>query len=247
MPFGFFIKGVISFFIAPFGFIFSLFVLGLYFLYKQQLLKAKLFLSLSFLFLSLFSYPKFANFLIQNLENKYQKYDYSHNIEYIHVLGNGHNTDKTQPLSSHLSDASTKRVLEGIFIYKNTQNSKIIFTGYKDEDNASNSAMSAKFALALGVRMEDIILGEQALDTYDEALFCKKTVKDAPFVLVTSATHMQRAMKLFKMQGLHPLAAPTDFKRESITYLNMPSANALMKSQIAMHEYIGMLWTSLRY
>ena len=85
----FFFKKLIGFFLEPFGMVSALFVLGLYFLYVNKTTRAKQFLLASFSLLFLFSYPPFSNFLVENLENQYPKYDYKTPIEYIHVLGNG--------------------------------------------------------------------------------------------------------------------------------------------------------------
>lgn len=244
---GFYLKKFISFFVEPFGLGLTLIFIGIFFLYKQKQSRAKLFLLLgSFIFL-LFSYPPFSNFLVANLENQYQKYDYKENVEYIHVLGNGHNTDKTQPISSQISDAGVKRVLEGIIIYKKIPNSKLIFTGFKGDTDTSIAQMNSKLAMALGVRGEDIITNDEAKDTKEEAIFTKSILNKQAFVLVTSATHMPRAMMLFKSLGMNPIAAPTNFyKRDMDTYLKAPNIHAFNVSVIAMHEYIGILWAKIK-
>ncbi|WP_457745596.1 YdcF family protein [Sulfurimonas sp.] len=247
MEFGLFIKKFITFFVEPLGIVLTLLVVGVYYFYAKKENKAeKLFLSTLFL-LFLFSYPPFANFLIKNLENQYPKYDYNQSVKYIHVLGHGHNTDTSQPISSHLSCAGTKRVLEGIIIHNKTPDSKIIFTGYEGDTEVGNAQMNAELAQVLGVDENDLIINSNPTDTADEAKFCKTIVEDEPFVLVTSATHMPRAMMLFKSLGMHPIAAPTSFYKDSNTkYLCAPSAKALYKSTIAMHEYIGIVYAKIR-
>lgn len=247
MEFGFFLKKFITFFVEPFGIVFTFLALGIIFLYLKKELQAKIFLSLSITLLFLFSYPPFSNYLVQNLENKYPKYNYAQDVKYIHVLGNGHNTDETQPISSHVSDTGTKRVLEGVIIYKQTPNSKLIFTGYKGDTNATNALMNSKLALALGVSKKDMIINGDPTDTIEEALFTKTIVAEEPFALVTSATHMPRAMILFKAQGLNPIAAPTSFyKSEFKGYLRVPKPIYFHISTMAVHEYIGMLWAKIR-
>lgn len=247
MDAGFFLKQFISFFVEPFGMVLSLFVIGVYLLFVKKDSYAKISLSLSLMLMFLFSYPPFANFLVENLENQYPKYDYTTKVTYIHVLGNGHNTDTTQPLSSQISNSGLKRDLEGIFIYKNTTGSKLIFTGYEGDTNISNAFMNAKFAAELGIDKKDIIVNPKPKDTKEEALFTKTIVGSEPFVLVTSATHMPRAMRLFHSLGMNPIPAPTDFyKKEFDGYLKAPSVISFFKSQIAMHEYIGILWAVIR-
>jgi uncharacterized SAM-binding protein YcdF (DUF218 family) len=247
MELGFMLKKFITFFIEPYGMVFSLFILGLYFLFIKREKLSKVFLSLSFGFLFLFSYPPFANFLISNLENQYPKYDYKHEVKYIHVLGSGHNGDDTQPLSSKIENGGLKRVLEGIIIYRYTENSKLIFTGYGGDMDVSTAKMNETLALTLGVKKEDIILGEEAKDTQEEAYFTKKLVGDKPFILVTSASHMLRSMILFKSIGLKPIAAPTAFYKDKFkSFLKLPTIGSFQKSKIAMHEYWGILWSKLR-
>lgn len=247
MELGFMLKKFITFFIEPYGMVFSLFVLGLYALFIKKEKIAKIFLSLSFGFLFLFSYPPFANFLITKLENQYPKYDYKAQVKYIHVLGSGHNTDPSQPLSSQIGSASVKRDLEGILIHKSLKNSKIIFTGYEGNTNVATAIMNAKLAKALGVKEANLLVNPKPKDTKEEAVFTKSIVADEAFILVTSATHMPRSMMLFKSLGLNPIPAPTNFyKKEFSGAFKIPDIGSFQKSQIAMHEYWGILWNKLR-
>ena len=243
----FFFKKLIGFFLEPFGMVSLLFVLGLYFLYRNNIIRAKQFLLASFFLLFLFSYPPFANFLVKNLENQYPKYDYKTSIEFIHVLGNGHNTDASQPISLHLNDTETKRVLEGIIIHNQTPNSKIIFTGYGGESNTTNAKMNAILASALGVNEEDMVVNGKPVDTREEAKFTKTIVGKNPFVLVTSATHIPRAMMIFRSYGMNPIAAPTNFYKEDFRgYLVKPEARYFFLSTVAVHEYLGMVLAIIR-
>jgi len=244
----FYLKKTISFFIEPFGIVFLLFFLGLIFLYLKQQQKSKIFLSLSFIFLTLFSYPPFANFLVKNLENQYSKYTPTNGIKYIHVLGSGHNTDPLQPISSHLSCSGTKRVLEGVILQKQIRNSILIFTGYAGYTNIPNATMNKQLALSLGVDKKNILTSIKPKDTKEEALFLKTLLKpDEKFILVTSATHMPRAMKIFTSLGLNPVPAPTAFYKQDIkTFFTPPKIYYFYLSQIAMHEYIGSCWEELK-
>ncbi len=247
MEVGFFFKKFISFFLDPLGMVSVLFVLGIYFLYRSKYAKAELFLLSSFGLLYLFSYPPFANFLAQNLEDTYPKYEQKQLVKYIHVLGNGHNTDPSQPISSHLSDGATKRVLEGIIIQKQNPGAKLIFTGFKGDTNTSTAQMNATLAIALGVKEEDIIINPQPVDTIEEAFSTQKLIGNEPFVLVTSATHIPRAMMIFESLGLHPIPAPTNYyKSEYRGLLRAPNVHSLYISTISMHEYFGMILAKIK-
>ena len=247
MEFGFYLKKSIGFFIEPLGLVMTFFAFGLYFLFIKKETLAKYALSFSFFLLFLFSYPPFSNFLVSSLESKYSKYDYSKKINYIHVLGNGHTTDSDQPISSKLTSAGTKRVLEGVIIHFNSPGSKLIFTGYKGKTDTSNAQMNANFAMALGVKRENIIIFGDPKDTQEEAVFSKTVVADEEFVLVTSATHMPRSINLFTSLGLNPIAAPTNFLKEDHRgFFQAPRVRHLENSSVAMHEYFGLLWNAIK-
>jgi uncharacterized SAM-binding protein YcdF (DUF218 family) len=244
---GFYLKKFISFFLEPIGLVLTLLFVGLYYLYLKKEHKAKIFLTAAFFMLFIFSYPPFANYLIKGLEAEYPKYDYKKNVAYIHVLGNGHTTDPKQPISSQISDAGVKRVLEGVIIHRKIPNSKIIFTGYEGKTDVSNAFMNAKLSKELGVSPKDILINPLPKDTKEEALFTKTIVQSKPFILVTSASHMPRAMMLFRSLGMHPIAAPTNFYTEKFYgYLRAPSAHALYISTVALHEYVGIVWIKLK-
>ena len=252
MELAFFLKKTIAYFIKPFGMVSALFAIGLYFLFTKKNNLSKVFLGLAFGVMTLYSYPPFANYLVENLENKYPKYDYTAQVKYIHVLGSGHNVDPEQPLSSQISGAGIKRNVEGILIHKKIENSTIIFTGYKGRTDTPNAVMNASFAKALGVNEENLIVSGLPKDTKEEAVFVKSILGDAPFILVTSATHMPRAMMLFESLGLNPIPAPTDFYKKSFdatalkSYFVAPRVDSFYLSTVAMHEYIGILWDKVR-
>jgi len=247
MDLGFYLKKFITFFIEPLGLVLTLFAVGLYLLLAEQRSYAKPLLYLSFASLLLFSYEPFSNLLLKNLEEKYPRYTHQENIKYIHVLGSGHNTDESQPLSSNISSSGIKRVLEGVMIHKQTPGSKLVFTGYEGDTDVPNAVMNAKLAAALGVEEENMIIEPSPKDTREEALFLRSILLDEKFVLVTSATHMPRAIDLFESLGLNPVAAPTDFrKKEQSGYFKAPDIDSLHNSKVAIHEYFGILWSLIR-
>jgi uncharacterized SAM-binding protein YcdF (DUF218 family) len=247
MELGFMLKKFITFFIEPYGMVFSLFVLGLYALFFKKEKMARTFLSLSFGLLFLFSYSPFSNFLISSLENQYPKFDYKTHVKYIHVLGSGHNTDPSQPLSSQVGSASLRRDLEGILIHKSMKDSKIIFTGYAGSTDTPTAIMNARLAKALGIKEENLLINPKPKDTKEEAIFTKTVVGEEAFILVTSATHMPRSMMLFKSLGLNPIAAPTNFYKDKFDgFLKAPSIENFQNSKVAMHEYWGILWSKFK-
>ena len=66
----------------------------------------------------------------------------------------------------------------------------------------------ARVALIMGVNPPDIILESASRDTEEQARLIKPMVGREKFFLVTSASHLPRAMAMFHKLGLEPVAAP---------------------------------------
>ena len=207
-------------------------------------------LALSILWLFFFSYPPVANTLLHSIEsNNLTLHHAPENVKYIYVLGGGHHTDESLPITSQVVESSVVRLTEGIRLYQQLhRNAKIIFSGYHGlYDTTEHALLKKKLAISLGVNEEDIILYLGTRDTEEEAKAGKKLLRDEPFILVTSASHMTRAMNFFKDEGLNPIPAPTNHLA-SIQHLNYTyffSSEALMKSRIVFHETLGLIWQKL--
>jgi len=229
----------------------ALIVVALIFLYRHKLQKAKLTLLVSIIWFFLFSYSPFVNTLLHTLESTYPTlHQAPKEIKYIYVLGGGHTTDESQPITSQVNESSVVRLGEGIRLYHQLdQKAKIIVSGYSGlYDNTPHALMQEKLALALGVQKEHIILHPKPRDTQEEAIAAKKLLNNEPFILVTSASHMRRAMKFFAQEGLTPVPAPTNHLAsiKQLNYTDFFSSHALMKSRIVFHEVLGLVWQKLK-
>lgn len=244
----FLLKKFIASFLMPLPIFFMLFALGLYLLYTDRRRRGVQVLGASVIWIALLSYAPFSALLLAPLENTYPKWQPGEEAPaYIHVLGYGHDSDARLPLSSQPHSPGLVRVVEGVMIMKQFPAAKLVFSGYGDEDERSNAAVNADVAMALGILPEAIILMEDARDTMEEASALRKIAGDEKVVLVTSATHMPRAMATFEKAGLNVTAAPTDFKVKRDEWLQWPSSTGLSRSEAAFHEYLGLLWMKLRH
>lgn len=110
--------------------------------------------------------------------------------------------------------------------------------------------MLAKAAILMGVSENDIVRESKSLDTSDQAKFISGIVGRNQFILVTSAIHMPRSIALFRKFGMNPIAAPTNFISTEQSHISIesffPTPGSLGKAQVAIHEYIGLLWVSLK-
>jgi len=226
-------------------------VLGLFFLYRHKINKAKFILTLSIVWLFIFSYPPIANALLYSIESNYPTLHHApKNVKYIYVLGGGHDTDKNLPITSQVNETAVVRLNEGIRLYYELhENVHIIVSGYSGlYDPTTHAEMQEKLALALGIKKDHIIVRSAPRDTQEEAKAAKKLIGEQPFILVTSASHMTRAMHFFTYEGLNPIPAPTNHLAsiQYPEYTNLFSSDALKKSRIVFHEYLGLIWQKIK-
>lgn len=225
------IKKIISVFLMPLSIGLFLALIGLYFLYTKSYKKAKIFLTISFLWIVTISYQPFPNMLLEPLETKYEKLEnIPEDVEFILLLGGDRKA----------------RVYEVLRLYNMKKDMKIISSGYEAGKKIPEAIRNKNFLIELGVPKESILTQSKPKDTKEEALYTKKIVNDKKFILVTSASHMDRAIKLFKKEGLNPIPAPTNFLYKNYSYDAIPNGASIQKTEMALHEYIGKLWYKLK-
>ena len=89
---------------------------------------------------------------------------------------------------------------------------------------------------------------DQSITTMDNARLSRAMLLSSNInriILVTHALHMPRAIKVFQSLGFDVVAAPTAYLR-SLRYSGwqdwLPTIQELRKSQLALYEFLGLLW-----
>jgi len=169
-------------------------------------------------------------------------------IKFVVVLGNAHVSDPSVPETGQLSTASLYRLFEGIRLHRELPESWLVVSGgANQEDPLANAVVVGRTAQQLGVDGGRLVIEDRPRDTVEEAQCLKPLLKDAPFILVTSAAHMARAMQIFQHEGLKPVAAPTDFivkdKQQLSSSSLLPSSFNLELSEQVLYEWLGSLWS----
>lgn len=226
-------------------------------LYHKTYKKLALTLGLGgLILLYILSTAPLANGLVSALESQYSAYR-GQQVDYVLVLGGSHTSTPDRPLSSLLSSTSLNRLTEGLMIYRANPGAKLLLSGHEGADSESHARAASKLAIALGVPEQDILLAEEVKDTAEEAQHWVKLIAGHKFALVTSATHMLRAVYLFDqelaLQGYDHrslIPAPTNYTAcVSDCFLWqawIPKSRNLEKVDIAWHEYLGYIWARAR-
>lgn len=205
--------------------------------------------TLSWLVLLLISLQPVADRLLLPLERQYATYQGNDPVDYIVVLGGGYTFNPNWAPSANLFANSLPRVTEGVRLYRAHPNAKMVFTGGSTANNQSSARTAAQVAESLGVPAANIVMLEQPKDTVEEAAAVAALVEDKPFLLVTSASHLPRAIKFFTAIGLHPIPAPAN-QLAITTPLHsweraIPAAVYLGHSERVWYETLGLMWQKL--
>lgn len=147
------------------------------------------------------------------------------------------------PISSWPNDAGLFRVVEAAHLRARCSDCRLFVTGTAPTVDAMTRVL-----VSLGTPEKNIEIDSNAKSTAESARNLKERLQRTPFYLVTSAGHMPRAMLAFRAMGLQPQPAPTDYRAPlSLASANpWPTPNSLMLSDLAVHEYLGILWYRLQ-
>lgn len=192
-------------------------------------------------------YPVASSWLLR-YEGLYPAYSQQQDrpVEQIIVLGCFGIEDPQLPVSSQLHPCSSIRLIEAMRIWRQHPQAQLILSGGKVRfGHISNAEMGAQLLISLGVPESAIILSTQTRDTETEAIAVKQLLGPNPPVLVTSATHMKRAVRLFARHGISVIAAPTEHlvRAPSGQQSNwrewIPKASNLYNSERAWYSTMG--------
>lgn len=230
----------------PLALMLLVFALVLFQVQRHKAAKTVLFTAV--LSLYLLSTAPVSHMLAAPLEYKYPAYQ-NQSVEYVVVLGGWHKEDERQPITSLLGSASWVRLSEGLRILSLNPEAKLLLSGYGAGKAFSNAEAMERVAINFGVDPERIMLRTKTKDTAEEAKAWARVVGSHPVALVTSASHIPRAMRLFKQYGITPIAAPTNYhtSNEPLDWKAfVPRSSNLDLSTKAWHEYLGIIWAWLR-
>jgi len=229
---------ILEMFLLPSVFVLVLILIGIILIFRKKRGKlGKILIFLGILLYYLFSITPVADSIISPLEKQYQpvqKEELNKADKIVLLLGG--------------KESDVLRASEVLRLY-NLQ-SAIIISGRDPLSPKIEEAKEVKdFLVERGIPSENIILEDKSRTTKESAENLKNLVVEEPFFLVTSAYHMPRSMESFQKMGANPIAAPADFKiKESYDILDFfPNAENLRNSDIALHEYFGILWYRLKY
>jgi uncharacterized SAM-binding protein YcdF (DUF218 family) len=162
----------------------------------------------------------------------------------IVVLGSSYNPADGLAAASALDDEGLRRVIEAVRLQRQLPGALLVMTGGAPDAKSAPAIGAERFARELGVDGHLILALPRALDTRQEAQEISELLGKKPFLLVTSAAHLPRAMEYMHRYGAQAIPAPASIYSAKLRFSwhgLVPCASGLRMSELAMHEYVGLL------
>ena len=221
----------------------------------KRLRRVRLLVVSSLLLLVMLSSPLIAKPLIGSLESWYQppQLTSSDRFDAIVVLGGGIDEKGSLRPAVEPSSYSRNRTTCGVDLYQQGYAPTLVLTGgdAKVFGTGPQEAIEMKrWAVRLGVPESAIKVDTEARNTYENATGTKRLLGPASILLVSSASHLQRAVLLFTKQGFRVTPAPCDYVSQHLPQENwdnidlfdfLPNDTALQHTREAVTEVAGMV------
>lgn len=193
--------------------------------------------------------------LLRHLEKQYQAPAATSIGSHVGVIVLGGATGRPELFKSHgqvpLGEAA-ERMTVPLALMRIDSKLQLVFSGGEGRliaTGTTEAELAKVFYEQQGVDMTRVTLEAGARNTRENATLvaallgekCKQS-----WLLLTSAYHMPRSMAEFESVGCNVTPYPVDFATaESSSWTDYSMASSLMKWQIALHEYLGMVVYSM--
>ena len=202
------------------------------------------------LFWSLILYKPIPEFLVKNLEDKFSYREETFlELEGIIVLGGSTGSGKIAKERNDISlGPGAERVFKGLQFLQQQPQGTVIFTGFSGSlfhEGLSEAEITEKLIKALKVDSKKMLFEKRSRNTYENALYTGEFIDDLKIKkwgIVTSATHMKRAIATFEKQYPKIVfeAIPVDFQTANSIYWSPGHMQGSINLwRIYIHETVG--------
>jgi len=177
-------------------------------------------------------------------------------LDVVIILGGGIEASGGLREYPEPSGITYSRLVSGVRIFRQSGAKMLVLSGGGPaESTESEAGVMKDLACELGVQEDSILTERDSQNTMEQAVRLAELLSGAKkrrIGLVTSALHMLRSAKEFKVRfpedtivpvPVNYIYRPPRWQIKSI----VPSAGALLTSTHAVHEWIGMIWYPIRY
>lgn len=252
-----FLSKLIALFVYPFGLLLCLVLAASVLLLFGRRRAAGLMLATAVLLMFVGGNGYVAHHLVRSLENDFPALaiDDAPESDVIVVLGGGIGLPHPPRRYPDLGPGAD-RLLEGFRLHRAGKADRILLTGGNvfPQPGLQGEAFYARELLALwGVAPDAMVTETKSRNTLQNAEYSAAILERNGWekvLLVTSATHMSRAVLAFRRAGVEVVPVPTDFTAVDASapevFSWIPTIGAFWATTRAVHEYVGRAYYWLR-
>jgi len=188
--------------------------------------------------------------LLLPLENRFPQWDTTRGVpDGIVVLGGVLNMYISRQRNDITFGPSAERLIAAVDLSRQYPTARIVFSGGNSNlisPGMPESDLAVRFLERFGVSSDRILLDRASRNTMENAVNAKRVAAPKPgerWLLVTSASHMPRAMGLFRAAGFPVEAYPVDWKTggwRDLVALQSSLLGGFGHLDIAVHEWVAL-------
>jgi uncharacterized SAM-binding protein YcdF (DUF218 family) len=245
------VSKVLGFFTVPSNFLIAIGLLGIILLCTRFTRLASWLIVSSLVLIAVAGLSPLGNALILPLEQRFAPWHASAGApDGIVVLGGAISPDISAARGATALNDAAERVTVTAELARRYPNARIIYSGGSSAlifDEGLEAGFAVRQLEALGVARERITAEEQSRNTIENAVFSRLVANPKPgehWLLVTSASHMPRAMAAFRAADFPVEAYPVDWRTTGTANLVRPFgslADGLGRTNAAVHEWAGLI------
>lgn len=171
----------------------------------------------------------------------------------IVVLGGALETGLTQDRKRVSLNSAAERLVDFVALARTYPGARLVFTGgpMPNRANGPPEALGARALFeSLGLPAERVTFESQSRTTHENAVLTYALINPTPgqtWLLVTSASHMPRAIGAFRKAGWNVIAYPVGYKTFVNSQLRATRGfgERMALLDLAAHEWIGLLFYRL--
>jgi uncharacterized SAM-binding protein YcdF (DUF218 family) len=256
----FILSKVVQFCIEPLNWVIVWVVLALLFIFLRKTALARRLLLITILNLAFVGYLPTSELVLRALENAAPRVATTllanGQLGGVIVLGGAIEGGEVALDRGEISIySSAERVTKAFEILRKYPDLPLIFSGYSGRINPKGISEADAFKQLIreqGLDGPQVHYENQSRNTYENVLYLKPMMAQLglrndqglskPWLVITSASHMYRSLKIFQKQGIEVLALSVDY--QTANRLHWTSFDLLEGAQNwnrALHELIGLL------
>ena len=220
----------------------------------KSALNRTIIVSLVVVSITIFTAP--AQLLVRNLENKHPQPSAAEIAESggLIVLGGALIEGRTPfERNQNLINENGERLTTSLQLLRQYPKMKMIYSTYSGQllpNGTTENQAAKKFYEAQGIPSDRLLLENKSRNTYENAKESLEVINpgDTPWILLTSATHMNRSVKTFEEAGWKIIPYPVDYQTgENIDWRQLSMSRGIQLWNRYIHETVASILYLLRF